>query len=127
MKAIYLFHKKIVGLIMRKIRRILAISHISHLVLRQWYRFFLFQNDWSIEQKRMRTLHYVASMQMQKSGLGHYRYSESQRQPVLYASTYAVLTRHLYGDLDCLSDRLGLLVRWRETTMDRIYFFLSVR
>ena len=58
----------------------------------------------SIEDIRERTLRYVASMQMQKSGPGHYRYSESQRQPVLYASSYAVLTRHLYGDLDCLSD-----------------------
>ena len=53
---------------------------------------------------RTKTLNFVESMHVQGKPTGRYRYSKSQRIPVLYASAYAALTRHLYEDLHTLSD-----------------------
>jgi len=39
-------------------------------------------------------------MRIKDSPYGRYRYCASQKKPILYASLYAVLTRHLYNDLD---------------------------
>ena len=58
----------------------------------------------NVNSLRLKTLSFVESMRIQGEPIGCYRYSESQRIPVLYASTYAVLTRHLYEDLHTLTD-----------------------
>jgi hypothetical protein len=55
-----------------------------------------------LEQIRRLTLAYVESMQIGNM-IGRYRYSDETEPPVLYASAYAVLTRHLYNDLGSLS------------------------
>ena len=52
---------------------------------------------------RTQTLGFVEAMRVPGEPIGRYRYSESQRTPVLYASVYAALVRHLYGDLDSLT------------------------
>ena len=58
-----------------------------------------------INEIRKRTLNYIESMRIKKSTYGQYKYSQSQTEPVLYASLYAALTRHLYRDLEELSDK----------------------
>jgi len=57
-----------------------------------------------IEDIRTRTLSYIERLRVDHSWYGSYRYSGSQSVPVLYASTYAAMTRHLYGDLQNLAD-----------------------
>lgn len=47
----------------------------------------------------MRTLQFIESMRFKNGPYGRYRYAPCQKSPVLYASVYAVLTRHLYNDL----------------------------
>ena len=56
-----------------------------------------------INEIRKRTLNYIESMRIKESPYGQYKYSQSQTEPVLYASLYAALTRHLYSDLDKIS------------------------
>lgn len=57
-----------------------------------------------IEDIRTRTLSYIERLRVDHSWYGSYGYSDSQSVPVLYASTYAAMTRHLYGDLQDLAD-----------------------
>lgn len=52
-----------------------------------------------------RTLAYIESMRLPGMPYGRYLYAEGMPIPVLYASTYAAMTRHLYGELDGLGDR----------------------
>jgi len=59
----------------------------------------------NITEIREKTLRYVESMRIQGRPHGQYRYSASNEDPVLYASTYACLVRHLYGDVDRLSEQ----------------------
>ena len=58
-----------------------------------------------IKEIREKTLNYIESMRVKDEPYGKYRYSESQKYPVLYASLYAALTRHLYRDLDTLTEK----------------------
>ena len=58
----------------------------------------------NVNPLRLKTLSFVESMRVQGKPTGRYRYSKSQRIPVLYASAYAALTRHLYRDLHTLTD-----------------------
>ena len=58
----------------------------------------------TMDRIRRQSLNFVQAMRMPEHGLGRYRYAPSQGDPVLYASIYAVLIRHLYGDLLSLSD-----------------------
>lgn len=58
-----------------------------------------------IKEIREKTLDYTESMQIKNTAYGQYRYSKSQKKPVLYASIYAVLIRHLYKDLDSLTEK----------------------
>ena len=51
---------------------------------------------------RRETLRYVAANRLREHGVGRYSYLLGG-QPILYASAYAALTRHLYGDLDELA------------------------
>lgn len=48
---------------------------------------------------RARSLHFVESMRLKEEPYGRYRYAACQKSPILYASVFAALTRHLYGDL----------------------------
>ena len=57
----------------------------------------------SVSDMRDSTLSFVQSMQLNREPKCQYIYSPSQTEPVLYASVYAVLTRHLYHDLESLS------------------------
>lgn len=57
----------------------------------------------NIEEIRQKTLNYIESMRIKNVCYGRYRYSKSQKEPVLYASLYAVCTRHLYKGLDNLT------------------------
>lgn len=57
------------------------------------------------EQLRSKTLAYIENMRLPGKPYGRYLYAEGQAVPVLYASTYAAMTRHLYGELDGLGDR----------------------
>jgi hypothetical protein len=54
---------------------------------------------------RSSTLAYVESMRLPGAPYGRYLYAEGMAAPVLYASSYAAMTRHLYGELDGLGDR----------------------
>jgi hypothetical protein len=58
-----------------------------------------------IEKVRRKTLSYVESMRIKGTEYGKYRYCESVKEPVLYASVYAALTRHLYNDLAGLNEK----------------------
>lgn len=60
-------------------------------------------SDLSIIDIRDRTLNYIESLRIKESNYGQYRYCKTQKKPVLYASIYAVLTRHLYKDLNTVS------------------------
>lgn len=57
-----------------------------------------------IQAIRSKTLSYIEEMRIKKSPYGRYRYSASVDTPALYASIFAVLTRHLYDDLNQLSE-----------------------
>lgn len=56
-----------------------------------------------IQTLRASTLSYTESMRVKNQPYGQYRFSESVKEPTLYASACAALTRHLYGDLNNLS------------------------
>jgi hypothetical protein len=51
------------------------------------------------------TLAYVERMRAPGEPYGRYSYAEHMAGPVLYASSYAAMTRHLFGELDGLGDR----------------------
>ena len=55
-----------------------------------------------IEAIRQRTLAFVEQNHL-PGGIGLHRYSASVDPPTLYSSTYAVMTRSLYNDLDALT------------------------
>lgn len=57
------------------------------------------------EQLRAKTLAYIESMRLPGAPYGRYLYAAGMAGPVLYASTYAAMTRHLYGELDDLGGR----------------------
>ena len=57
-------------------------------------------NIYEIKEK---TLNYIESMRVTDGVYGRYRYSASQEKPVLYASCYAAMARHLCRDLDNIS------------------------
>ncbi|MDI3545100.1 MAG: hypothetical protein PWQ96_2401 [Clostridia bacterium] len=59
----------------------------------------------NLHEIREKTLSYIENMRIKEGPYGQYKYSASQNVPVLYASCYAALTRHLYGDLDRLSKK----------------------
>jgi len=54
---------------------------------------------------RKKTLEYIESMRVKKSPYGQYRYCATAKEPILYASTYAAMARHLCRDLDSISER----------------------
>jgi len=58
----------------------------------------------SLDRIRLDTLSYIDGLRIKDSAYGLYRYSATQTTPVLYASLYAALTRHLYDDLDTLTE-----------------------
>jgi len=51
-----------------------------------------------------KTLKYIESMRAETIPYGQYRYASTIKEPVLYASIYAALTRHLYRDLANVSN-----------------------
>jgi hypothetical protein len=57
-----------------------------------------------IYEIKKRTLDFVEHMREKKAYYGRYYYSYGSKKPVLYASTYAVLIRGLYGDSEKLTD-----------------------
>lgn len=62
-------------------------------------------NNIDIHNIRAKTLNYIESMRINDGIYGRYRYSNSQIEPVLYASAYAALTRHLYRDIESISNK----------------------
>ncbi len=60
--------------------------------------------DHRIADMLTRTLTYIERMRVHQDPYGRYRYADSQSTPVLYASTYAAMTRHLCGTLQGLPD-----------------------
>lgn len=52
-----------------------------------------------------KTLRYVEKMRVKEQPYGRYHCNNSSSEPVLYASSYAAMTRHLYDDLKNLSER----------------------
>jgi hypothetical protein len=54
--------------------------------------------------RRRRTLAYVESLRVSDAPFGRYRYAAAMPQPVLYASTYAAMTRDLCDDLWSLGE-----------------------
>jgi len=56
------------------------------------------------DELRDRTLAFIERQRLQDRGPGAYRYSRACRQPTLYSSCYAAMTRSLYGDLQALPD-----------------------
>lgn len=57
------------------------------------------------EQLKSKTLAYIESMRLPCAPYGRYLYATGMTIPVLYASAYAAMTRHLYGDLQGLGER----------------------
>lgn len=53
---------------------------------------------------RARTLRYVERMRVEGKPYGRFRYAEGVAKPTLYSSTYAAMTRDLYGDLAELTE-----------------------
>lgn len=64
------------------------------------------------EALRSSALDFTSSMKCPVGEPFQYVYSASQREPVLYASVYAVLIRHLYSDLPPPGD--GECMEWAE-------------
>lgn len=62
-------------------------------------------SSYDIYRIREKTLNYVENMRLKNEPYGQYRYSDAVNKPVLYASACAALTRHLYGDLENLSQK----------------------
>jgi len=58
----------------------------------------------SLQDIRARTLRYIEQMRVEGKPYGRYRYAEGMPKPTLYSSTYAAMTRGLYGDLGSLPD-----------------------
>lgn len=54
---------------------------------------------------RQRMLDFIESQRVTDGVYGRYRYSASSSKPTLYSSTYAAMTRHLYRNLNELSQR----------------------
>ena len=52
------------------------------------------------QEIKERTLQYIESMRIEEILYGQYRYSANIKKPVLYASAYAAMARHLCRDLD---------------------------
>ena len=69
---------------------------------------------------RARTLVYVEAQRVDSAaGYGRYRYAERMAAETLYASCYAAMTRHLYGDLDALdAGRRGEWVDYLQSHQD---------
>lgn len=61
------------------------------------------ESGMTVDVARAKTLKYVESMRLKEEPYGRYKYASCQKKPVLYASVYAALARHLYGDIDELS------------------------
>jgi len=59
----------------------------------------------NIQEIRKKTLNYIETMRVKDVPYGQYKYSHGQNEPVLYASIYAALTRHLYRDIDELKEK----------------------
>ena len=60
-------------------------------------------NTLNIDQIREKTLHFVEELHIKRRPYGLYRYSASGLCPLLYASIYSCLLRHLYNDISKLS------------------------
>ncbi|OGV67791.1 MAG: hypothetical protein A2283_22310 [Lentisphaerae bacterium RIFOXYA12_FULL_48_11] len=81
----------------------LALDH--DLKRRLSHRVYEIRDSLKMTDVRAQTLRFVESMRFWDQPYGRYRYAPCQKSAVLYASTYAVLTRHLYGDLFSLTAR----------------------
>lgn len=57
-----------------------------------------------VPELRTRTLEFVEEHRVPERGAGVYRYATGCLEPTLYSSTYAAMTRALYGDLDALDE-----------------------
>lgn len=57
-----------------------------------------------VSDVRDKTLRFIESMRVTDGPYGRYHYAAGCRVPTLYSSTYAAMTRHLYGDLDSLTE-----------------------
>jgi hypothetical protein len=57
----------------------------------------------NIDKIREKTLFFTEKMRLKANPYGQYQYAPSSRFPLLYASVYASLIRHLYDDLSQLS------------------------
>jgi len=57
----------------------------------------------TIKKVKNKSLMYITDVNLQK--IDHYGFSKIQRIPTLYSSTYAVLTGHLFGELDKLTEQ----------------------
>jgi hypothetical protein len=58
----------------------------------------------SANEVREKTLRFIEAMRLTDGAYGRYRYAAGCKQPTLYSSTYAAMTRHLYRDLDSLTE-----------------------
>jgi hypothetical protein len=58
----------------------------------------------AIKQIRAKTLQYIERMRFAGRPYGRYRYAAEMREPTLYSSTYAAMTRGLYRDFGTLSN-----------------------
>lgn len=61
-------------------------------------------NNPDIRNIRKRTLGYIESMRINGEPYGRYKYSAEMTEPTLYSSTYAAMTRHLYRDIETLTE-----------------------
>lgn len=77
------------------------------------------KNNLKISAVRNLTLNFVESLRFKGQLYGRYKYAPAQTNPVLYASLYAALTRHLYDGLT------GLLTIERQEWIDYIKSFQS--
>ena len=59
----------------------------------------------TINGLRTKALRYLEHLRIDGGGYGRYRYSDGTGPPLLYASVFAVLLRHLLGDVDQLTSK----------------------
>jgi len=56
----------------------------------------------AVSKIRLGSLRYVRQLQVDGAPYGRHRYSRGEGPPLLYASVFAALLRHLLGDLDAV-------------------------
>lgn len=67
---------------------------------------------------RRKTLTYIENMRIKELPYCQYRYSANTKKPVLYASVYAIMTTHLYRDLNISDEERKKWISYLQSFQD---------